>query len=180
VLVKPIKTAAVVSGAEKRGPVLVVAGSRSPATVRQVEAAAQAGMVVIQLSPENFRIVNRLAIIANNALGVLERGENVIISTTGLGYQPGAEELLAHALGELAARILHRGAAGGVVLTGGDTAAAVCRAVNCRVLLLGGEVLPGMVWGSMVGGIQPGLSVVTKAGGFGDELALVRAVQFLS
>ena len=45
---------------------------------------------------------------------------------------------------------------------------------------LGGEVQPGIVWGRMVNGLFPGLTVVTKAGGFGDETTLVKAIQFLS
>jgi len=37
-----------------------------------------------------------------------------------------------------------------------------------------------MIWGSLEGGLAPGLIVVTKAGGFGDDDALLSAVAFLT
>jgi uncharacterized protein YgbK (DUF1537 family) len=64
-------------------------------------------------------------------------------------------------------------------LTGGDTAAAVCAALGCLGIWLRGQVQPGIAWGSLSGGEHEGLSVVTKAGGFGEPNALIEAVQFL-
>jgi uncharacterized protein YgbK (DUF1537 family) len=42
-----------------------------------------------------------------------------------------------------------------------------------------GEVDAGMPWGRLIGGPADGLPVVTKAGGFGGDDALVQAVSFL-
>ena len=66
----------------------------------------------------------------------------------------------------------------GLLLTGGETARAVCQTLGCTRLWLGGEVEPGIPWSRMVDGRLPGMRVVTKAGGFGGEESLVRALRF--
>ena len=68
----------------------------------------------------------------------------------------------------------------GVVLTGGDTALLVLRALGARGIHLEREALTGVPCGRLVGGACTDLPVVTKAGGFGPPDALVRAVRFLS
>ena len=67
----------------------------------------------------------------------------------------------------------------GLVLTGGYTARTVLDLLGLRSLRVGGEVEPGIAWSTATwGGAQ--LAVVTKSGGFGDELSLRRAVDFLT
>src|SRR5207244_2052723 len=85
----------------------------------------------------------------------------------------------ARALASAALPLLDQRVVTGLVLTGGDTAAAVCRALGAECLELGGEVLPGMPTGTLLGGRRPGLRIVTKSGGFGPPDALVRAVEAL-
>jgi uncharacterized protein YgbK (DUF1537 family) len=63
-------------------------------------------------------------------------------------------------------------AARALVLAGGDTALAVCRALRVTGIRLEREVLPGIPRGTLIGGPYDGLAVVTKAGGFGAEDAL--------
>ena len=65
------------------------------------------------------------------------------------------------------------------MLTGGDTALAVCRALGASALWLDGEIERGMPRGRLADGPHEGLSVVTKAGGFGGGDALLRAVRSL-
>lgn len=65
-----------------------------------------------------------------------------------------------------------------LVLTGGDTAAFVLRALGASGLRLGGEVEAGVPWGVIVGGAAAGSMVMTKSGGFGCEQTLIRAVEF--
>src|SRR5207247_2025728 len=89
--------------------------------------------------------------------------------------------LLAGSGGLSAALAARRGQRGLAVRvrTGSDTAAAVCRALCAECLDLGGEVLPGMPTGTLLGGRRPWLRIVTKSGGFGPPDALVRAVEAL-
>lgn len=102
-----------------------------------------------------------------------------VLSAARLGDKPGGEQVIAAHLAALAAGAIAQAPVGGVVLTGGDTAAAVLRALNCRAVDLGGEVMPGLGWGWLADGPYEGLPLVTKAGGFGREDALLKAVRFI-
>ena len=64
---------------------------------------------------------------------------------------------------------------GAILLTGGETAIAVLRALGARGLRLTGEIEPGLALGAIAGGPFDGLVAMTKAGGFGDAAALERA-----
>lgn len=65
-----------------------------------------------------------------------------------------------------------------LVLTGGDTAAFVLRALNASSIVLSGEVSPGIPWGTIQGGLADGCTVITKSGGFGAPDALARVFDF--
>ncbi len=65
-----------------------------------------------------------------------------------------------------------------LVLTGGDTAAFVLKALHASSILLAGEVAPGIPWGMVEGGDADGCIVITKSGGFGAHDILVRTIDF--
>jgi uncharacterized protein YgbK (DUF1537 family) len=65
----------------------------------------------------------------------------------------------------------------GMVLTGGDTAIHVCRALGAEAIEIIKEVTVGIPLGRLVGGKLSGLQVVTKAGAFGNEESLVLAIK---
>ena len=69
---------------------------------------------------------------------------------------------------------------GGLVLTGGETALAVCRALGATAIHICGELEVGIPWGRLAGGVAPGLPVVTKAGGFGGPESILRIVNALA
>jgi uncharacterized protein YgbK (DUF1537 family) len=71
-----------------------------------------------------------------------------------------------------------KGTVGSLVLTGGDTAAMVLRALAAEAIEIAGELTVGIPWGILHGGLANGCVVVTKSGGFGSEDALVEAVHF--
>jgi uncharacterized protein YgbK (DUF1537 family) len=64
------------------------------------------------------------------------------------------------------------------VLTGGDTASFVLRALNASSILLAGELAPGIPWGIIQGGDAEGCIVITKSGGFGRHDTLADAFDF--
>jgi uncharacterized protein YgbK (DUF1537 family) len=81
-----------------------------------------------------------------------------------------------------------------LVMSGGDTAARLCRALGAARIDLGGEVAPGIPWGTLslagsASAASPAASparrsevrwpVVLKAGGFGDDDGLIRVRRFL-
>jgi len=76
--------------------------------------------------------------------------------------------------------VLENPAVRGVTLSGGDTAFGISRALGASGIKLEREVLPGIPFGSLMGGLADGLAVVTKAGGFGDEDTLAVIAEFLS
>jgi uncharacterized protein YgbK (DUF1537 family) len=80
---------------------------------------------------------------------------------------------VAAGLAEVAGRALRRVHAGGLVLTGGQTARAVCDSLGISAIELVGEIEPGVPLGRAVG--VP-IHVVAKAGTAGDRLSLVRAL----
>ena len=87
--------------------------------------------------------------------------------------------LVARALGEAARSILLEGSVAGVILCGGDTAAAVCRHLGVWGIRIDGESEAYVPRGRLLGGECHGLPVVTKAGGFGDPHSVVRAIRGL-
>jgi uncharacterized protein YgbK (DUF1537 family) len=68
----------------------------------------------------------------------------------------------------------------GLVLTGGDVAAAVCTALGATGLRLGGEISSGIPWGVLAGGRLHATPIATKAGSFGDDHALLSCLDYLT
>jgi uncharacterized protein YgbK (DUF1537 family) len=63
-------------------------------------------------------------------------------------------------------------------VSGGDTASLVFRAIDARSIELHAEIVPGVPYGTLRGGMFDGLPVVTKSGGFGDRDTLVNVADF--
>lgn len=179
-------------------PVLLVAGSISSITREQVAAyRREPGVVAVALDP--------LAVLATaearvaeldrcaGAVGAaLEAGHDVAFTSGSEPQQVAAAQesgmavgldptevsnRVAAALGEVAGLILNRHAVQGVILTGGDTARAVCRSWGATGLRLIRELEPGVPLSRLVGGRE--LLAVTKAGAFGNDQTLVRALHGL-
>ena len=70
-------------------------------------------------------------------------------------------------------------ASDGLVLTGGQTARAVLDLLGVGQFEVRGEITSGVPWGTFQRQGRE-VAVVTKAGGFGDDRILDRAVRFLS
>ena len=88
-------------------------------------------------------------------------------------------EAVAAALGSLCRRIALSVPLGGLVLTGGDIALSCCSLLSASGISVVREVAPGIPVGVLKGGQCSGLKVVTKAGAFGAEDALCKAVDSL-
>ncbi len=157
-------------------PVLVVAGSRHPATARQLQrAAASCGLHLVCLSPgeEWARVVEAEVILQ------LHRGHHVALTTAFSEHQRGKEKVVAEALAKTAKETLRRSSVAGLVLTGGDIAWALCQALDADAVELFDEIEAGVPAGVLRGGVADGLRIATKAGGFGDETAILRCIEFI-
>ena len=163
-------------------PVLVVAASRTPLTGLQLSRAAQEmGLAVLPVDTEGLAadVSAEICRLVAQAGECLSAGRSVALSAVDSPYVVGLSCSLAEALGEMAARLVSRHMLAGLVLTGGDVALAVCRALGATALSLIEEVAPGIPLGRIRGGPQAGLPLVTKAGGFGQEEAIVTAIRHL-
>ena len=177
-----------------QGPVLFVAGSVSQITRRQISfLLQQSATQLVKLDVPNVlshkdREITR-CITAAKAL--LAAGRDVVIASAidvgdvdravaaGMHYgfnKIQVSDQTAVALGVIAADLSKLPLAG-MVLTGGDTAVHVCRALGVEAIEILDEVAVGMPLGKLIGEDVNGLKVVTKAGAFGDDQAFIQAVQ---
>jgi D-threonate/D-erythronate kinase len=74
-------------------------------------------------------------------------------------------------LAKVLSQFIERGCT--LVLSGGETAIQVCRALGATSLALEGELLAGVVFGRLRGGPAEGTQVITKSGAFGGPETLV-------
>jgi uncharacterized protein YgbK (DUF1537 family) len=163
------------------GPIMVVAGSRHEITIRQVEFAQKHGAVVLVPEPSFLDDNNEVAKAAliDRATQTLADGRDLILTTIGLPECQLGSQFVADQLARAVGIVVKTTRLGGLVLTGGDLATAVCNALGANVLWLHGEVQPGIAWGTLTGNEFSALPIVTKAGGFGADPALWSATTFL-
>ena len=101
----------------------------------------------------------------------LGRSEHVVLN---LSLRPTSLERVRELVGNAA------GAATALVLSGGDTASLVCRALGVGRIQLEDEIVPGIPWGYLSGGAFDGWRVATKSGGFGAPHALIQVADFFT
>ncbi|MEM3591078.1 MAG: nucleotide-binding domain containing protein [Candidatus Bathyarchaeia archaeon] len=82
-------------------------------------------------------------------------------------------------LGEVATQVSGEFKAAGIIVVGGDTAIRVMKHIRACGVRVCGEVMPGIPYGVVLGGGFDGGLVITKAGGFGREDAILRAIEGL-
>ncbi len=151
------------------GPVLIAVGSLSDTSRGQLEFLLErAGAEAVPLT-DPLQTTRR-------ARASLEAGrDTAVYSPRSRGTRSAVD--ISGCFASVARGLDGAGTFGGLVLTGGDTAVAVGRALGGRGLRLGGEVEPGIPFGWLVGP-RP-YRVVTKAGGFGGRDALAKAAAFI-
>jgi uncharacterized protein YgbK (DUF1537 family) len=84
---------------------------------------------------------------------------------------------IADMLGEISRTVVSANQVKGLVLTGGDTAKAVCKHLGVHGFELLNELEAGIPYGRLLGDFS--LTAVTKAGAFGTTQSLVHAMQYL-
>ncbi|MBO0721966.1 MAG: four-carbon acid sugar kinase family protein [Blastocatellia bacterium] len=146
--------------AAQSGRVLLIIGSANPTTEMQLRYLLESRPVVLSEPGELFE---------RRAL----RDESHVL----LCMQPGIDKQFTRVISAITP--LLDGELRGIVLSGGDTAEAVARCFEADGIRLLGEITPGIPWGRFIGGKAAGIRVATKAGGFGADEALVKAVDFL-
>jgi uncharacterized protein YgbK (DUF1537 family) len=178
----------------RRGGVLVLAGTVSTVTARQIDVLERMmqAMVVTIDSGEMFggeeRRRREVARIQSMAKEVLDDGRDMVVRWARSGQE--AEEAKKMSISQNPSQVvlstfrdiakaLVDKSLKGLILTGGDTAMNVMNALEATGINVQGEVEAGVPAVTIAGGRWDGLRVVTKAGAFGDDLTLTRAVQYL-
>jgi uncharacterized protein YgbK (DUF1537 family) len=154
------------------GPVLIVSGSRSRKTQEQLDFLRHNTQVVHVMLDLNH--VEETYETVQLAIG---EGQDVVLfaEPSGMNERMHAKAaLIAQRLGELTARVVQAFPVGGFILTGGDTAKAVCKALGVSGLLLVEEVEPGLPMSRLIG--TKSVLTVTKAGAFGSKPSLAKAL----
>jgi len=118
-------------------------------------------------------VVMRLAKSSDEIFKIQEFGRKV-----GMDHRDTARKILSF-LGETSSVIIDGCNIERLILIGGDTATSVVNALGAYGIGIRDEVLPGIPLGIILGGDFDGLLAVTKAGGFGQEDALIGVVRKL-
>jgi uncharacterized protein YgbK (DUF1537 family) len=177
---------------------LMIAGSASEVTRKQTDYAREKGNIAIAdldivnlLNTGSLSEKKRLLDLAHEAS---RKGVDLIIRSAPYSdsvqnsYKEGqlygkdasaVNESVSSFLGETAAEILREIDVGGLVLTGGDTAIHVADALKISGINIRDEIQPGIPYGYFIDKEYGTIPVVTKAGGFGTENAVVEIFEFL-
>ncbi|EMM5419061.1 D-threonate kinase [Citrobacter amalonaticus] len=179
-------------------PVLVVAGSMSEATRRQVnKALCQERAKVVDIDASRLASADfeqEIASVVEQACALLSRQHHTILRTSrcaddrqmidtlcasvGMSRQALGERL-SQRLGIITLRIIEQARIGGLFLTGGDVATAVASALGAEGYRIQSEVAPCIPCGTFVNSEIDDLPVITKAGGFGSDSTLCDALYFI-
>ncbi|MCL2894047.1 D-threonate kinase [Brenneria tiliae] len=183
---------------EQRLPVLVVAGSMSDATRRQIAFAAESKLLgIVDVDVEELlqadgrdaqdRVTRRaVALLQTRQHCVLRTSRHAdarrMIDTLCEKYQLSRQQLgdaISNALGAITLATVNQSQIGGLFLTGGDIAIAVARALGAEGYRITSEVAPCVPCGTFINSEIDDLPVITKAGGFGGESTLQDALYFI-
>ena len=178
-----------------RRPALALVGSASETTRRQLQVAQTKNQLkIIQLDPthviQNGQIAsvelekteaNLRAFLASghDAALVVNSSRDEIAKTQQLGARLNLSasqvaQRIVDWLAQAGSRLVSEGRISGIVATGGDTANALCNALDTQALEILGEVEAGIPIMRLLG--TKSLPLVTKAGGFGSPEALADAL----
>jgi D-threonate/D-erythronate kinase len=160
----PVRTVSADSAAVSAAPVVLCIGSTNPVTCQQLQRLADTHAVrKFDWQQDN----------PNHALAALAQGCHLAVPIR-------RDSVQLENLQQLFSAIIKTSQVRGLLCSGGDTARLVCASLGVQAIQLGGEVVRGLPWGTLLGGPANRLPICTKAGGFGSPDALCDAVRFLA
>ena len=176
-----------------QAPVLVVVGSRNPTSLEQVARVEEGDRATVlraalpHVIAEGDPYRRELDRVVKKARCELLGGRNVVLTlaqrptspSRRRALRPTASKAISEFLGHATRLVIRDARPGSLLLCGGDIAIATCSALGASGIELQGEIEAGVPWGRLVGGDLADLATATKAGGFGTEDTLARALRFL-
>ncbi len=165
-------------------PFLAVVGSKSEMAHLQV-GAVQREFPNLKLLPidaadlvdlrESETRIKKIAALASEIIKTAP--SLVLYLSSAMIYKSSDAPLIASGLARICRGILEQTPVKTMFATGGDIAAHIFEELGIQALEVEKELEPGICKGKFLGGTYDGLSVITKAGSFGDELTLARIVK---
>jgi uncharacterized protein YgbK (DUF1537 family) len=168
----PKSTLPLVMRPTKTSSNLVIIGSQHPVTRNQVAVARRFGHSVVEMSSTAFCKRQWSEVLAN--CSQLPMIWQITADDSSI-----ADDEISTAIKTFASELL-RGqyfATNGIerlVVSGGDTALAVCAGLNVHTITVLGELEPGIAIGTITPQGGALITLVTKSGGFGDDHTLLR------
>ncbi len=178
--------------------IAIIVGSVSEVTRKQADYAIKnCNCEEIIVNIENIFNLKREAEkenIIKKAIDFSNLGKDIIlrstkaISDTGQAYTIGEKygltgfevsEKIALFIGELTKEILYSTSLDGLMLTGGDIAIKTANMLDVSGTVIEDEILPGIPYGYFIHDKFGNIPIVTKAGGFGEEDAIVKIINYL-
>lgn len=178
---------------------VVIAGSVSEVTRKQVDyAKAKSNITLIEVeigklfSEERHQEKDRIIRIIKESS---QKGDDIIIRSASSkaivaesfenGLKLGLDratisKTVATFLGEISKYIIQEIKINGILFTGGDIAIKATQCLNVTGTVIQDEILPGIPFGHFVEEQYKNIIVVTKAGGFGNEDAILQVLNFLN
>lgn len=141
----------------------------------------QAAVPIVRPSQDVLDEVDApIAPVVDEIVAALAADRSVALTTAGCPPAELGAGHVANVLARVVVEVADRQPFGSLVLTGGDVAVAVLRRLRASEIVLGGEVLPAIPWGTLRCQRLGDISVVTKAGSFGEADALLSCLNFLA
>lgn len=178
-------------------PALGVVASVSEVTNIQIHKAEEAGVKLIKVPVHNILLEKEnIAQYIDQTIKILNAGHDTIICSSSsydradmdLSSKAGAEKgmhlsdvsaYVQKLMGGAAKEILLKTKISGVFITGGDTAMGLMTSLEASGSFILSEIAVGIPMMKLAGGLIDGLKVVTKAGAFGKDDAVLFALRKL-
>ena len=180
-------TASAETMAAPPGRCVVLAGSCSEATRRQVAAAMEAGLPTYRLDPLAVEPLSAQGDAALRWLLAQDASKPAVIYATAAPDAVAAAKQalgadragarMEQALSRIATRAVEAGARR-LLVAGGETSGAVVAALGVTVLEIGPEIAPGVPWTRSIG--TPDLALALKSGNFGADDIFIKAWELLA
>lgn len=185
--------------ASSSGPVLVIAGSVHPVTIRQIDNAARHPRITVcrldaAVLLEDDASASEIERATQAGVAALADGRDAVLALAPEGHTDrhvwieklraaaGGRSLaatLADRLGVICRRVCEAQPPAGLVVTGGETAGHAVQRLGAWGARIVGRLDDGVAIASLAGGPHDGLPVVVKPGGFGGEDGLFASIRAL-
>jgi len=160
--------------------ILLVCGSFTNAAREQINRAKEMGILTTFIHTSQQLLGDPGEV--GSIIKVLTEGKTAAICIGPGDIQDNVQEngrMIREAVAGLACRVMKHHRPGALILTGGDTALAVCLHLGAWGIQLQGEIESGVPYGLLKGKWYNNSPIITKAGTFGDKDTFVRILKSL-